>query len=367
MKRKILLGLTGSVATALYDKLIEQLSELGKVEVIVTEKAYHFIRFRRLCDVLEKHGASFYMESNEWTWERGGALSKKWEKGDEVLHIKLRDEASALVIAPCSANTLAKLANGLCDNLLTTVARAWDFNRPFIVAPAMNTNMWNHPVTDQHLSKLSRFGCRLIEPQEKMLACGTMGVGAMADIYDIVTELSYALCWEFPLDECSGIPVGNHPGAFGTQRKHERHTGVDLYTYDGARVTAVEDGVVVGIEHFTGEWDNSPWWNNTDCILIEGASGVVCYGEVTASKYLQVGERVVAGNCIGYVTRVLKDGKERPDIPGHSTSMLHMELYPHGTRKASAKFEDSEDILRDPTQYLQESHCVFELPNLVME
>lgn len=76
-----------------------------------------------------------------------------WEKlGDEVLHVELRRWADAYLIAPLSANTLGKLANGLCDNMVTCTARAWDpANKPLVVAPAMNTFMWDHPLTSRHI------------------------------------------------------------------------------------------------------------------------------------------------------------------------------------------------------------------------
>ena len=74
---------------------------------------------------------------------------------DEVVHIELRRWADVLLVAPASANTVAKLAQGLCDNLLTCVARAWDFQEnKLIVCPAMNTMMWEHPLTSRHLSIL---------------------------------------------------------------------------------------------------------------------------------------------------------------------------------------------------------------------
>lgn len=84
-----------------------------------------------------------------------------WEKlGDEVLHIELRRWADAFVIAPLSANTLAKLANGLCDNALTCTARAWDPSEaPLIAAPAMNTVMWEHPLTSQQIVRRALHSC----------------------------------------------------------------------------------------------------------------------------------------------------------------------------------------------------------------
>lgn len=363
MKHRILLCLTGSVASILYAKLIEQLGKIGIVDVILTDKANSFVHLPQLCDSLEKVGGVLYTDDDEWLWRNNGkGFTHKWRKNDPILHIELRNKASALVIAPCSANTLAKISNGICDNLLTTVARAWDMNRPFVIAPAMNTTMWNHPITISQMADFLGFSKNniIVEPQSKMLVCGTEGIGAMADIDIIVSELKSNLRWGFPLNhfECSGIPVTGHPGSFLCKRKHHIHTGVDLYTKDGAAVLAVESGTIVGIEHFTGPQDNQPWWNDTDCILIEGASGVICYGEITPASWLGVGEKVSRGQRLGTVKRVLKKDKERTDIMGHSTSMLHIELYPHGKYKAFEEYgdnPDSFDILQDPTPYLLES------------
>ncbi|CAM9175148.1 unnamed protein product [Scytosiphon promiscuus] len=107
--------------------------------------------------------------------------------GDPVLHIQLRDWADLLLVAPLSANTLAKLANGLCDNLVTCVARAWDFKngKKFVAAPAMNTHMWEHPMTDRHLSTLKELDIVIVPPASKLLACGDTGVGALADVEDV--------------------------------------------------------------------------------------------------------------------------------------------------------------------------------------
>lgn len=358
MKRRILLGLTGSVASILYAKLIEQLGTIGPVDVILTEKAMAFTHLPQLCDSLEKVGGFMYSDDNEWIWKNNGkGFTNKWKKDDPILHIELRDKSSALVIAPCSANTLAKISNGICDNLLSTVARAWDLNRPFVIAPAMNTSMYNHPITNEHLSRFINFSRNnhVFMPQSKMLACGTEGVGAMGEIKGIVEMVKNSLRWKFPLDNCNGIPVSGHPGSFLYKRKHHIHTGIDLYTVDKAKVCAVEDGKIVGIEHFTGPKDNSPWWNDTDCILIEGASGVICYGEVSASILVNIGTNVQRGSYIGRVKQVLKEGKERSDIMGHSTSMLHLEIYPHGKYTAFQEYGDKVDsfyILKDPTPYL---------------
>jgi len=376
--RKILLGLTGSVATVLYEKLIKELQTIGPVDVILTEKAFHFVELPKLCDALELRGGFLYTEEDEWKWKRlynddshpegSWHRSERWEKNDPVLHIELRDNRSALVIAPCSANTLAKLANGICDNLLTSVARAWDLNRPFIIAPAMNTHMWNHPITKEHIQKFASFSegfnNKTVYPQEKMLACKTMGMGALADISTIVDEVRNSLKWTFPMSKqwgtaskaCRGIPVGNHPGAFSAKRKNSTHTGVDLYANVNESAFPVEDGVVVAIEPFTGPKDNSPWWLDTDCVLVEGASGVVCYGEIRPNHILRVGSKVTRSTILGYVLQVIPPERpQHPEIEGWKPSMLHMELYPHGYYKPSDGYGNSFNYLQDPTPYLLES------------
>jgi phosphopantothenoylcysteine decarboxylase len=116
--------------------------------------------------------------------------------------VQLRNWADVFLVAPLSANTLAKLANGLCDNLLTCIARAWDFtsNKPFIVAPAMNTAMWTHPITAAQLSTLRSFGVAVIDPITKKLACGDVGMGAMATIESLVAAVVAATSIPFIAD-----------------------------------------------------------------------------------------------------------------------------------------------------------------------
>lgn len=119
-----------------------------------------------------------------------------WQKrGDPVLHIELRRWADVLVIAPLDANTLAKLACGLSDNLLTCVVRAWDPARPILVCPAMNTHMWTNPLTAAHLSAVTsqQPHIRVLEPISKALMCGDVGLGAMAEPADIVDRVAALL------------------------------------------------------------------------------------------------------------------------------------------------------------------------------
>ena len=85
------------------------------------------------------------------------------------------------------------MANGLCDNLLTCVVRAWDVKRPLLFAPAMNTLMWDHPLTDRHVEQLTSFGYTYIPVVEKTLMCGDKGLGAMASVDTLVQIVKDAL------------------------------------------------------------------------------------------------------------------------------------------------------------------------------
>jgi phosphopantothenoylcysteine synthetase/decarboxylase len=114
-------------------------------------------------------------------------------KGDSVLHIELRRWADLLLIAPASANTIAKAANGICDNLLLCVLRAWDPLRPVICCPAMNTRMMDHPSLISHFALLKSYGYEIIEAEMKELACGDIGKGALASVSTIVSRCRVAL------------------------------------------------------------------------------------------------------------------------------------------------------------------------------
>lgn len=362
----ILIGFTGSVATVLCEKIISEFQKLGEVRVIITESARHFITSDMYSS---SYPVKIYRDKDEWEWKiepppvQMGRFSVptirlKYEKGDEVLHIELRKWADVFVIAPCSANTLAKLANGICDNLLTSVARCWDFNKHFIIAPSMNTFMLEHPSTKIHTDTLTKWGVKVVDPQSKKLACGDVGSGAMAEISTIIDVIKSEVNWIFPV-ESNAIPIGNHPGAFGFTRKHDIHSGVDLYCTSNATVYAVEAGEIIKIGPFTGPSAGFPWWLDTKCIAIEGLSGVVNYGEITPNYNLKVGDKVKRGQYIGNVIPVLREGKERSDIPGHSRYMLHLELYKKGTKDVWRGWQLTDpkqpDELLDPTEHLRKA------------
>lgn len=142
----------------------------------------------------------------------------------------------------------------------------------------------------------------------------------------------------------TGIPLQDHPGAFGVKRTHHVHEGVDLYCLEGTEVTAVEPGKVVAVLPFTGPKAGMEWWLDTDVILVEGPSGVVAYGEM--SPCVKEGDAIEAGDLLGHVARVLRNDKGRP------TSMLHIELHAPGTRECPEWVRQRPGTLRDPTPFL---------------
>lgn len=143
------------------------------------------------------------------------------------------------------------------------------------------------------------------------------------------------------------LPLAPHPGAFGVPRKHHVHEGIDIYVPAGTRVHAVEDGVVVKIEPFTGPAAGSPWWHDTQAVFVEGPSGVVVYGEILPEEGLAEGDFMPAGGIVGTVTPVLRVDKGRP------MSMLHLELHVRGTRAAPAWEGERPASLLDPTALLR--------------
>lgn len=206
----LLLAATGSVATIKIANIISALSpHIHKlsIRVILTTKAKQFLAGQSaeqptVSSLISLPGVeAVYDDDAEWGPE-------PWRRGVDILHISLRRWADILVIAPLSANTLAKLANGLSDNLLTSVCRAWDTDgqvdgkrKRIVVAPAMNTAMWRHPATAQHIRVLEvEWGIRkdedkreetgwfeVLQPQSsKVLACGDVGSGAMLEWTEIV-------------------------------------------------------------------------------------------------------------------------------------------------------------------------------------
>ncbi|CAI9734112.1 phosphopantothenoylcysteine decarboxylase isoform X2 [Octopus vulgaris] len=114
--------------------------------------------------------------------------------GDPILHIELRRWADIMVICPLDANTLAKIANGLCDNLLTCIVRAWDQKKPLLFAPAMNTLMWEHVITKKQIETLTGFGYIEIPCVAKKLACADVGKDLNVDFWDNIFWVAF---WDY--------------------------------------------------------------------------------------------------------------------------------------------------------------------------
>ena len=192
---RLILGVTGSVAAIKTPELLFALRSAGhEVRVVATRPALYFFD---PAAVAPADAGPIRIAGSFATRTSGRA--RAIERGDEVLHIALRNWADLLIVAPLDANSLAKFALGISDNCLSCLFRAWDFSRPVVLAPAMNTLMWESPVTRRHLAQLledratgsppgdwtldqapavfARHAPRivLIPPQAKRLACGDFG------------------------------------------------------------------------------------------------------------------------------------------------------------------------------------------------
>lgn len=168
----IVLGVTGSIAAYKAADIISRLKKLGhEVDVILTESGSRIITPITL-QTLSKN--KVYMDMFE-------EITPK-----EVKHISLAEKADLMLIAPATANIIGKIANGIADDFLSTVVMAAANTTPVYIAPAMNTNMYENPIVQANIEKLRSYGYRFIEPKESLLACGTVGKGAMADVDDII-------------------------------------------------------------------------------------------------------------------------------------------------------------------------------------
>ena len=172
--KNILIGITGGIAAYKICGLIRLFKKNGaNVKTVVTKSALEFVTPLTLQTLSQEQ---VYVEQ---------FVSE--ERKPE--HIALCDWADIFVIAPASANTIGKIANGICDNLLTSLACA--FQKQIIFAPAMNTGMWENGAVKKNVQTLKTFGAIFVEPEDGFLACGTDGKGRLADIntiYEVTCE-----------------------------------------------------------------------------------------------------------------------------------------------------------------------------------
>lgn len=173
--KTVLIGITGGIAAYKICELIRMFKRRNaNVRVICTPNALNFVTKLTLQNLSQNEVGIEEFEIPDFKPE----------------HISYADEADIMVIAPATANTIAKIANGICDNLLTSVVSA--FKKPVIIAPAMNCNMWENPIIQENIQKLYKYGYEIVEPETGFLACGYNGTGRLASldkIFDKTVEM----------------------------------------------------------------------------------------------------------------------------------------------------------------------------------
>src|ERR1051325_6692815 len=165
MGKNVVLGVTGSIAAHRAADLSSLLTKQGcEVHVVMTADALRFITAVPF-KTLSRHPVITDLYDDD--------------QGCQPAHIKLADEADLLLIAPATANTIAKLALGIADDALSCVALALNPQAKILIAPAMNGKMWLHPATRQNVATLKSRGAEFIGPEEGMLSCGYEGIGRL--------------------------------------------------------------------------------------------------------------------------------------------------------------------------------------------
>lgn len=177
VKTKVLFGLTGSIAAFKACAAISQLVKEGyHVRTVATSSALKFIGSATLEGL---------------TGER--VATDLYAEGEQMAHIHLARWADIIVVAPCSATTLSKLASGMADNLLTSIALANNLKKPLVIAPAMNAEMYDHPATQKNLQTVKDWNATILDSAVGPLACGEYGNGRMVEAADLVEGIKKAL------------------------------------------------------------------------------------------------------------------------------------------------------------------------------
>lgn len=198
-KTHLLLAASGSVATIKLPLIISSLKNHSNlsIRIILTKPAAHFLGGQSseqpTVDSITSlpNVDSIHYDEDEWV--------VPWTRNANILHIELRRWSHLLAVVPMSANSLAKITSGICDNLLTNVIRAWDIRRRIIVAPSMNTMMWLHPLTAKQMAILKDEWewFRVLPTQSKALACGDIGQGGMCEWKEIALVIEEELARSF--------------------------------------------------------------------------------------------------------------------------------------------------------------------------
>lgn len=173
--KNVLIGITGGISAYKICELIRMYKrQNANVRVVCTPNALNFVTKLTLQNLSQNNVAVDEFDMPDYKPE----------------HISYADEADIMVIAPATANTISKIANGICDNLLTSIVCA--FKKTVIIAPAMNCNMWENPIVRENLSKLCRLGYEILEPESGFLACGYNGKGRLCGL-EIIFDRTVAL------------------------------------------------------------------------------------------------------------------------------------------------------------------------------
>ncbi len=168
----IVLGITGSIAAYKAADIASRLRKAGvTVYAVMTRNAAEFVTPLTMRTITRQPVTTHLFDEGD-----------SWHPG----HIELADKASLLLIAPASANTIAKLSYGLADDALSSIALAT--RAPVLIAPAMNGHMWQHPATQENVARLKSRGVQFIGPEEGMLACGYEGIGRLWDSEQIAAR-----------------------------------------------------------------------------------------------------------------------------------------------------------------------------------
>jgi phosphopantothenoylcysteine decarboxylase/phosphopantothenate--cysteine ligase len=177
LNRRVIVAICGGIASYKAVELVSQLQQAGAlVDVIMSERAEEFVRPLTFSTLSHR---PVYMD----LWEPSGRAAET--------HIALAEEAQALVVVPATANTLAKLAHGIADNMLTAVALAT--RAPLVLAPAMHHQMYTHPATQANLALLRERGAEVIEPVVGRLASGEVGIGRLPDVGVLLGAIAVVL------------------------------------------------------------------------------------------------------------------------------------------------------------------------------
>ena len=192
--KKLVLGVCSSIACYKILDLISSLKSRYSIEVIATQGALTLVDQKEFEKVL---GKEIHVNVFEKGWDAEKYKSEKWMR-----HISLAENADLFVVAPATANVIGKLANGLADDLLSTSVLAT--TAPVLVCPAMNVNMWEHPIVKRNIELLRSNGYVIVEPDEGMLACGAEGKGRLADLSFIEKEIDAVISGQ---DKLSGKKV----------------------------------------------------------------------------------------------------------------------------------------------------------------